>query len=296
MVPEEGRPGALSVVSTGTSFGVITAAVLALAVTLNLLDWRTAWIGFGLCGLALIAIAHGGLPPRRPRANPASRAEAGENGQTAPRIPVPPAAMAGRLLSLAQRAALPLYGAALCFGMTNAIFLSFAADRVVDAGGLPGLPDGTASAAIFLAYGICGLLGLLTGRIEARIGLALLLCAIFAAGALSLILIALAPSSWIAVLLAASVHGVAIMMVSAVLSFWSLWLFPGSGTLAFTAALVCVAAGSVLGPAVAGLLAAACGHLAMFLAAAIPPLAMSAWFANLLRHPRPRLTPAVKGA
>jgi hydroxyethylthiazole kinase-like sugar kinase family protein len=56
--------------------------------------------------------------------------------------------------------------------MTNAVFLSFAADRVVAAGGLPGMPDEAASAVIFLGYGICGVLGLATGRIEARTGLA----------------------------------------------------------------------------------------------------------------------------
>jgi predicted MFS family arabinose efflux permease len=163
---------------------------------------------------------------------------------------------------------------------------------VVEAGGLPGLPDEAASTVIFLAYGICGVLGLATGRIEARTGLAPLLCAVFAAAALSLVLIAVAPTAWLAVVAASGLHGVAVMMVSAVFSFWSLRLFPGYGTLGFTATLLSVAAGSVVGPALAGFVAASAGPEVMFLAAAVPPLATALWFAAKLGRPRPRLPPA----
>ncbi|QQP87806.1 MFS transporter [Skermanella sp. TT6] len=267
VVPSEVRATALSVVSTGTTFGVAAAAGLALAVTEGALDWRGAWVGFALSGLALAAIARVGLPPARKPAPERS-----------------PGMAAGDLI---RRAAVPLYGAALCFGMTNAIFLSFAADRVVAAGGLPGLPDEVASVVIFLAYGVFGVLGLATGRIEARIGLAPLLCLIFAAAALSLILIAVAPTMWIAVIAASGLHGASIMMVSAVFSFWSVRLFPGRSTFGFTAALLCMAAGSVLGPALAGLLAAAQGPLAMFLAAAAPPLAAALWFGARLKRIQP---------
>lgn len=267
VVPSEVRATALSVVSTGTTFGVAAAAGLALAVTEGALDWRGAWVGFALSGLALAAIARVGLPPARKPAPESS-----------------PGMAAGDLI---RRAAVPLYGAALCFGMTNAIFLSFAADRVVAAGGLPGLPDEVASVVIFLAYGVFGVLGLATGRIEARIGLAPLLCLIFAAAALSLILIAVAPTMWIAVIAASGLHGASIMMVSAVFSFWSVRLFPGRSTFGFTAALLCMAAGSVLGPALAGLLAAAQGPLAMFLAAAAPPLAATLWFGARLKRIQP---------
>jgi len=271
VVPDAARAGALSVVSTGTTFGVAAAAGLALAVTEGALDWRGAWAGFALGGLAVAGIALAGLPSGR---GPTPARDPGVLGP-----------------SLAQRAAVPLYSTALCFGMANAVFLSFAADRVVAAGGLPGLPDEAASAVIFLGYGICGVLGLATGRIEAWTGLATLFCVIFAAAALSLVLIALAPNSWSAVLAASGLHGVAVMMVSAVFSFWSLRLFPGRGTLGFTVTLLSVAAGSVLGPALAGLLAAAQGPQVMFLAAAAPPLATALWFGARLRRPRPRLPP-----
>jgi predicted MFS family arabinose efflux permease len=280
-VAAEARPTALSVVSTGTTFGVLAAAGLALAVTQDALGWRGAWAGFALGALALAAIAWAGVPPRRgPTENRGTPARV---GQAAP----PPAAPA----ALLRRATLPLYAAALAFGMTNAIFLSFAADTVVAEGGLPGLEDRVASAVIFLGYGVCGALGLATGRIEARTGLAPLLALIFAAGGLSLVLIGLAPMSWSGVIAASGLHGAGIMMVSAVLSFWSVRLFPGRSTLGFTAALLAMAAGSVLGPAAAGWLAAAEGPRTMFLAAAAPPLAMALWFGASLARARPRLPP-----
>lgn len=287
VLPDAARAGALSVISTGTTFGVIAAAGLGFAVTEGAFDWRAAWIAFAVCSLALAGVAVAGLPSSRRGPKPARDAMVQIVMTALPAIPDPEPAAS----RLTQRAAMPLYATALCYGMANAVFLSFAADRVVAAGGLPGLPDEAASTVIFLSYGICGVLGLATGRIEARIGLAPLLCAIFAAAALSLILVAIAPGSWIAVLAASGLHGVAVMMVSAVFSFWSLRLFPGRGTLGFTAALLSVAAGSVAGPALAGFLATSLGPALMFLAAAVPPLATALWFGAKLRNPRPRLPP-----
>jgi len=296
VVPDEARATALSVVSTGTTFGVVAAAVLALAVTEGALDWRGAWLGFALSGLALAGIAQAGLPSRR---GPEPTRTAGEAivpvRMPAELTPEPTTELGATKASLTRRAAIPLYSTALCFGMSNAIFLSFAADRVVTAGGLAGLPDEVASVVIFLGYGIFGMLGLATGRLEARIGLAPLFCLVFAAAALSLVLIALAPTSWSAVIAASGLHGVAIMMASAVFSFWSVRLFPGRSTLGFTAALLSMAAGSVLGPALAGLLAAVQGPLVMFLAAAIPPLATALWFGAKLTRARPRLPPVGGG-
>jgi len=265
-----GRAGVLSVVSTGTTVGILVAAGLALAVTQGALDWRWAWLGFAAAGGVLAAIARACLPKGR--------------------APAPDPERAGQR-SFFHRDTVPLYGAALVFGATNAVFLSFAADRVVGAGGLPGLPDRAAAAVIFLGYGVFGLVGLATRRIEAGIGLAALCCAIFAAGALSLALIALAPGSWTAVIAASGLHGAAIMTISAVFSFWSLRMFPGRGTAGFTATLLGVAAGSVLGPALAGLLATSEGPETMFLTAAVPPLAAALWFGARVRRPSPNLPP-----
>ncbi len=263
VVPPEARAGALSVVSTGTTTGVAAAGALALGVTAGAVDWRMAWGVFALAGLVAALAAPFGVPAGR------ARMKVGRDGP--------------RLL---RREAVPLNGAALLFGATNAIYLSFAADRIVAAGGLPGLPDEAASAVTFLAYGGGGLVGLAAGRIEARLGLAALLSAIFAAFAASLALVALAPGSWPGVVVSAGLHGAAVMTISAVLAFWSLRLFPGRGSLGFTAALVAAATGSVLGPVLAGPLVVAIGPEAGFLTLALPPLALALGFATRLRSLR----------
>lgn len=257
IVSPDARSGVLSVIATGTSLGVGVAAGLSLAVIYGVIALPGAWLMFALAGVitALGALA----------AVPGIRINSARHGELV---------KAGGLLC---RKAAPLYTAALCFGATNAIYLSFAADRVVAAGGLSGLPDAAAAPVVFLAYGTCGMLGLLTGRIEAKVGLGWLLKAIFAAAALSLVLIALIPTSWAGVLISSGIHGAALMSVSAVFSFWSLRLFPGRGTLGFTAALVGVAVGSVLGPAVAGLLADGFGPLVTFTLAVIPALLIAFW-------------------
>ncbi|WP_366653645.1 MFS transporter [Fodinicurvata sp. EGI_FJ10296] len=292
VMSDKERPNALSVISTGTTFGVVAAAVLAQAVIMGALDWRGAWVGFALSGLVLAGLARAGLPSKR-GTSPAGKAVDVilKVGRTAVITVEPSPKPAAAETSLVRRGVMPLYASALCFGMTNAIFLSFAADRVVVAGGLAGMPNEAASVVIFLGYGIFGVLGLATGRIEARIGLAALFFMIFGAGALSLVLIGLTPTSWVGVIAASGLHGMAIMMASAVFSFWSVRLFPGRSTLGFTAALLSMASGSVLGPALAGLLAAAQGPEVMFLVAATPSLAATLWFGAKLMRARPRLPP-----
>ncbi len=264
VVPVASRPGALSVVSTGTTLGVAAAGALFLAATLGELHWRPAWGLFAVIGLGAVLLTARGLPK-------------GIEGAHASRFGSAP---------FLHRDTAPLYGAALCFGVTNAVFLSFAADHVVASGGLRGLPDRTAAAVIFLSYGICGLVGLATGRVEARLGLPALLGTIFAAFLASLLLVAMLPGSWGAVLASAGLHGAAVMMISAVLSFWSLRMFPGRGSLGFTAALIGVASGSVIGPAAAGVLADAADLKTALLAAAAIPLAAMIAFAELARRDR----------
>ncbi len=257
VAPPESQSGVLSVVATGTSVGVGAAAALSLAVTYGMVSWPGAWLAFAFAACLTAFGAFTAVPgPGRTE---------GVGGQSF------------EPQDFICRAAMPLYGATLCFGATNATYISFAADRVVAAGGLAGLPDMAAAPVIFLCYGLCGLTGVWTGRIEAAIGLGLLLRIIFAAAALSMVLVALAPTSWTGVLISSGLHGAALMSVSAIFSFWSFRLFPGRGTFGFTAALLGLAAGSVIGPAIAGYLADGVGPRAMFMLAGVPAVAVACW-------------------
>jgi predicted MFS family arabinose efflux permease len=247
-LPDETRPSALAIISTGTSLGIAAAGVTALAVGLSGLPWRMAWGAFAAASaLALLANVV------------ALREPSGPLGASTPIEPW------GTLL---HRSAMPLYAIALSFGTTTAIYFSFAADRIEQAGGVPGVPAGSSPAILFVAYGIFGLLGLATGGIKGLIGLSALLRLLLVGSTLSLSLIALVPTSWAGVVLSAGLQGIFVMMMSAILAFWSERLFPQMPARSFTAALIAVAMGSVLGPVIAGTMSDIWGPRTMFLSAA----------------------------
>lgn len=255
-VSHRSQASILAVIASGTSVGIVLAALLSFGVTYEVFSWRYAWGGFSVAALLIALAAMFEMP--KPSQHDDAEAEIG-------------------FPHLVSRQAAPLYLAALAFGATNAIYFSFAADRVVTAGGLPGLREGAAAAVLFLSYGAFGIIGTLTGRAEAKIGMGWLLRVVFAAASLSLVLIAFAPQSWGSVILSSGLQGAALMAASSIFSLWSLRLFPGNGTTGFVAALVGLAAGSVLGPAIAGLLEKPVGPHGMFLAASIPVLLLVFW-------------------
>ena len=248
------RPEALAAISSGTAVGVLLAGVLALSVALLGFGWRVVWTIFAigasgaafanLFALSVTVEPAGDAPPRKWR-------------------------------ELATQSAIPLYLVALSFGLTNGIYVTFAADRVADQGGLAGLPSEASGAVVFCAYGAFGLLGLLTARIKSTIGLAWLLRALTISAALSIALIAWAPTSWGGVIVSAGLQGVFVMMISAVLSLWSEQLFPELPSLSFTAALLITGAGNIAGPMAAGWASSAFGPVPMFLATAALALVTS---------------------
>ena len=243
------RDGALSAVSTGTTFGVVAMALAALAVTATGLGWRGAWAGFAVAGAAAGIAAHALLPPSRrlrPRAleaGPAPRALLGE---------------------LARRAAWPLHGGAFVFGAASAVFATFAVEHAT-AGGGPAADPARMGGAIYLVYGTLGAAGLLTARIERAIGLRALVagCFVLAAGAALAMGLWSGPGPGASVpalpLIGAGGFGVVVMVFSVVMAIWSLRVFPRLPVIGFTAAIVASSVGSVVAPPAAGLLAQAQG-------------------------------------
>ncbi|MCB8838272.1 MFS transporter [Aurantimonas sp. VKM B-3413] len=246
------RPSALSEISTGTSVGIAAAGAAALVMVLTGVSWRYCWALFALAGA--LALAGNWAALRKVERSPEATPKDGWR-------------------DLLHLAVLPLYAIAFVYGTTSAIYISFAADRVREAGGVPGVPVAMAPSLIFIFYGVFGLAGLMTKRVKSAIGLPWLLRALMAAGALSVVLMAILPSRWVGLVPSAGLQGIYVMMTSAVLAFWSERRFPALPSLSFTAALLAMAAGSVIGPAIAGLAADAFGTAAMLLAAAALPAA-----------------------
>lgn len=233
-IPEAERGRALSIVSTGTTGGIVVAGVLALMLSLLAYDWRAAWVLFVVC--ALIAGLYNlwtlGV------------VSVGTNDG-----PVGLMRSARRLI---HRQAWPLYGMAASFGLTSGVYLSFVADYAEQAGGLAGLSANLTSPVLYIAIGIGGLIGLATAEIEHRIGLVWLVRGIFGVSTVSLLAAAFAPASWVGLVLSGAFQGACIMMLSSIFAFWSDRLFPDLASISLTAVLSFFAAGNVIGPALGG--------------------------------------------
>jgi len=253
-IREADRQTALSEISTGTGIGVSLAGATALAMVLLGFDWRYGWGVFA--GASALAFAGNWAALRHVDKAPPTGPDAGWR-------------------DLLHRPAIPLFALAFVYGVTSAVYLSFAADRFAQQG-VAGLPGGATPAILFITYGLCGLAGLFTGGARDAIGLPWLLRLLLGASAGSLALAALLPGSWVGLLLSAGLQGVNVMMTSAVLAFWSERLFPALPSFGFTAALLATAAGNILGPALAGLASGTAGAQAMFLGTAAIPLAAAA--------------------
>jgi predicted MFS family arabinose efflux permease len=237
----------LSIVSTGTTFGIAAAAIFAVIVGKTDFDWRVTWAVFAIAGLAAAVVNWVALRDIR-----GAEVSGGDDTEG--------------FRSLMSAKAAPLYGVAFSFGVTSSVFLSFAVDHVTDVGVLGGPGASGFGPIMFLSLGAAGALGLFTGEFEHRFGLRRLLMCIFISSFASLTLLGLAPGSWGAVLASAALQGAFIMSISAVLAFWSFRVFPFIPAVSFTAVLLIVATGNVAGPALAGLAAVHIGMGPTFLA------------------------------
>ncbi len=259
------RPTALSEISTGTSVGIAAAGFAALGMVFTGLSWRSCWAFFVIASAGALVANWAALRSVEKAAD-----EGPELGWR----------------DLGQVAAIPLFAIAFVYGTTSAIYISFAADHLLNNGGVAGAPTAATPALVFICYGLFGLAGLLTRPVKDAIGLPWLLRLLMLAGASSLALIALLPAGWAVLIASAGLQGLHVMMTSAVLAFWSERLFPSIPSLSFTVALLATAAGSVLGPALAGLASATFGAEAMFLGTAALPAVSAVVLRD--RHARER--------
>ena len=270
-VPSRLRGRVLSAISTGTTFGLAMAGLIALAAEVWGLPWRAAWLGFAAVALAATAWNARALPsgPQGP-------------DSSAPQHGADP----GWLL---RPGSVVLFGVALSFGVVSGFYWTFAVDFISRSGALP--PE--AGHVFYIALGIAGFVGLLTGDAIARFGLrsALVACFIFL-GVVGLTL-GLAPAAWAVVAVSAASLGAGIMCTSALLSVWSSLLFPEQPSTGFSAVLLFLGIGTIVGPLVLGTFAGRSGLDAAFLVAGAVALltALVAALARTLEDPSVRPAP-----
>ena len=213
----------LSVVSTGTTVGIFAAGLSALFVGA---DWRVAWLLFAGAALAALVpnvLALRGLP------NPSDVAQASEE-------------VTWRWFARAE--AVPLFIVAASFGVVSAFYYSFAVDLVV----LAGISRTFGGPVLYAFIGAAGLSGLFTGDAVSRFGATRVLLATLACLSGAAFSLGLSPSSWLAIGVSASLFGIGVMVMSALLSIWSSSVFAARPSVGFSATLFMFGIGLTLGP------------------------------------------------
>lgn len=248
MAPARLHGRVLSVVSTGTTFGIAAAGIVALTVGTS---WRAAWLAFAAAAVLAIALNAFVLPAGRHEPN-GGRSSASPEGTSV-------------LGWLVRRESLPLFTVALSFGVFSAFYYAFAVDYLSRYSDLPA----AAGPLFFVVLGVAGFVGLFTGDMISRFGLRRVLMVILLTQGASALLLGLAPGWWPAVGVSAALFGADVMLMSALLATWSSLVFVEQPSTGFSATLFMLGTGSVVGPAALGTLAGSFGLGAAFLLAGV---------------------------
>jgi predicted MFS family arabinose efflux permease len=217
------RPRVLSVVSTGTSAGLVVSGLVALVV-MGVPGWRVVWVAIAIASAVAGLLNLRWTPPVRP-------ARTGPTG----RLP---------LRGLAIPTA---YSVAFHVGVTT--FFTWAAD-MLRRGGL----DAGLAGALYILVGLVGLVALATGGWCARFGTVRVAAGCLLAIAASLVVLGAGAGSAVVALAAAVVFAPGIMAGAAVLAVWTAELAPERSGEALTVVVAIGAVAAVIAPAVVGLL------------------------------------------
>ena len=234
MVPPRLQGRVLSIVSTGTTFGLVMAGVVALAAGES---WRIGWVVFAIAAILAVVLNASVLPTGRH----------GSQGTPSGENPV----HSSTLGWLVRRESMPLFTVAFSFGIFSAFYYAFAVDYISRASGLPA----GAGPLFFVVLGTAGFVGLFTGELVSRFGLRRVLLVVLVSQGVSALLLSVAPTWWPAVGLSAALFGADVMLMSALLAMWSSWAFARQPSTGFSATLFLLGAGSVVGPATLGIFA-----------------------------------------
>ena len=241
-MPPGRRSRALATISSGTGWGVLVAAPLALLAGDR---WRLAWLAF--TALAVLATLWAA------RAVPARTAGAGPDGRQATL----------RLSWFVCPRSGPLLAGALLIGLAASVYWTFAVD-LADQAGL-----GRDGARLLLGVvGAASIAGSLGGDLLERLGAraALVVGALLMASALALL--ASAPAGWLGAVLSAAGFGAAYNLIVALQTIWSARVFADRPAVGLGAVMFVLSVGLLAGPPVAGALADGVGLPAAFYAAA----------------------------
>ncbi|MFP4514371.1 MAG: MFS transporter [Acidimicrobiales bacterium] len=244
-VPPSGSRRALALVNAGSPVGLMVASAFVLVAGDR---WRAVWWAFATIGLVAAATAWRVLAP----------------------IPADPALDRARLRLgwFFNPRSVRLLAVTLGVSITSGAYFAYAPDTAQAAG----LASWTGPA-MWAALGIAGAaVGVFGGGIANRYGLrGPLAVMLVLVGGSSLVLL-VAPGSVVAAMGSAAMFGLGFTTGFAFLVMWSQQVFHDRPTTGFTLAIVFVATGFVIGPALFGVLATRLGRPEALLTSAVPAL------------------------
>ncbi len=241
LVEEERRGRVLSVVSTGTAFGLAVAGPVVLLTATggfgNDSGWRYAWATFAVAAL-LVALWNARLLPGEPY----RQASAGSGAKDGTGV-----LCSGWFL---RGGSAPLLGQAFSYGLITAFYYTYAVDLVRQSG------FGEAWGPILWSLvGVAGVTGVIAGDAVSRFGLGSCLVVCLGVLALSIGALGLTEGSWLLVVVCAMAFGASYLPIGALLVLWSANVFHESPATGLSVVLFSMALGSVVGPAVLGVVA-----------------------------------------
>ncbi|SEF37126.1 Predicted arabinose efflux permease, MFS family [Amycolatopsis pretoriensis] len=255
-----GRAHALSMISTGTTFGVVLAGPAALFAADS--RWRLVWLGAAVAAFAVLVWnvrVLPGAPTRRARSHSEFR---------------------WREL-VRRRGAWPLFAAAASSGLVGAAYWSFAGVAVATANA----GDERVAPALWTVIGVTGITGVFTGRLVRQLGLRVIFVSAQIVLSASLAVLWLAPAGWGFALTSAVLYGAGFMVGGTLLSVWSSTVFDDHPTRGFSVVVVFITLGAVTGPALLGLVV---DHAGLGTAFAVATFLAVGTLAALPPHPRTR--------
>lgn len=236
------RERVLAIIPAGTAVG--TAVVGPLAIVARGDSWRYAWIAMALGAAAVAAYNLWAVPAGKVATN-----ESGTRIGT--RWFVRPAAM-------------PLYATALSYGIVGAFFWNYATEAIARATD----DDATATALFWTLMGVAGVGGVFAGVLLTRAGVRRSSALLFGILAAAVALLGLVPGSLLAACASAVLYGPAFMAGASLLAVWSYQVFRERPATGFSATLLSLGVGTVVGPATLGVLAENAGLRTAFLVTA----------------------------
>lgn len=241
MVDPKHRNRVLSVVSSGTTFGLVVAGPVAIMADTgggtNTSAWRFAWASFAIAAL-LVAVWNARLLPSLPYEGSVPSISDGAGTRNV------------SFSWFLCRKSIPLLGQAFLYGLIAAFYFTYAVDLVRGAG----LSE-TWAAVLWSLVGLGGIAGLFGGDAVYRFGLNRCLTVCLGLLAVSIASLTFGEESITVVVIGALMFGASYMPMAAFLVIWSGYVFHERPTTGFSAVLFCLAFGAIVGPVSLGSIA-----------------------------------------